>query len=106
MSMNLFIESKKCIGVALFFQCHVFPPFLAVDRSASRAAICRKRFEDLSNLSFLLYFLLKKKQMQVEIAANRICKVLKVNQELEKLMQDYENLASDVSFFHEFYVLL
>ena len=35
---------------------------------------------------------------QVEIAANRICKVLKVNQELEKLMQDYENLASDVSF--------
>merc|ERR1711970_526258 len=33
---------------------------------------------------------------QVEIAANRICKVLKVNQELEKLMQDYENLASDL----------
>jgi len=33
---------------------------------------------------------------QVEIAANRICKVLKVNQELEKLMQDYESLASDL----------
>merc|ERR1712042_331444 len=33
---------------------------------------------------------------QVEIAASRICKVLKVNQELEKLMQDYENLASDL----------
>jgi len=33
---------------------------------------------------------------QVEIAANRICKVLKVNQELEKLMNDYENLASDL----------
>merc|ERR1711990_645844 len=32
----------------------------------------------------------------VEIAANRICKVLKVNQELEKLMNDYENLASDL----------
>jgi actinin alpha len=33
-----------------------------------------------------------------ETAANRICKVLKVNQENERLMEEYERLASDVSF--------
>ena len=35
--------------------------------------------------------------IQAETAANRICKVLKVNQENERLMEEYENLASDVS---------
>jgi actinin alpha len=35
--------------------------------------------------------------MQAETAANRICKVLKVNQENERLMEEYERLASDVS---------
>lgn len=34
---------------------------------------------------------------QAETAANRICKVLAVNQENEKLMQEYEKLASEVS---------
>lgn len=34
---------------------------------------------------------------QAETAANRICKVLAVNQENEQLMEDYERLASDVS---------
>lgn len=34
---------------------------------------------------------------QAETAANRICKVLAVNQENEHLMEDYEKLASDVS---------
>lgn len=33
---------------------------------------------------------------QAETAANRICKVLKVNQENERLMEEYERLASDV----------
>lgn len=33
---------------------------------------------------------------QAETAANRICKVLGVNQENEKLMEDYERLASEV----------
>uniref|UniRef100_A0A3B1JVS6 Actinin alpha 2 n=2 Tax=Astyanax mexicanus TaxID=7994 RepID=A0A3B1JVS6_ASTMX len=33
---------------------------------------------------------------QAETAANRICKVLGVNQENEKLMEDYEKLASEV----------
>jgi len=33
---------------------------------------------------------------KAETAANRICKVLKVNQENEKLMEQYENLASDL----------
>ncbi|XP_074652763.1 alpha-actinin-like isoform X2 [Tubulanus polymorphus] len=33
---------------------------------------------------------------QAETAANRICKVLKVNQENEKLMEDYERMASDL----------
>ena len=33
------------------------------------------------------------------MAANRICKVLKVNQDNERLMEEYERLASDVSFF-------
>jgi actinin alpha len=36
---------------------------------------------------------------QAETAANRICKVLKVNQENERLMEEYERLASDVSLF-------
>ena len=35
---------------------------------------------------------------QAETAANRICKVLKVNQENERLMEEYERMASDVSF--------
>jgi hypothetical protein len=34
---------------------------------------------------------------KAETAANRICKVLKVNQENERLMEEYERLASDVS---------
>ncbi|RXM34714.1 Alpha-actinin-1 [Acipenser ruthenus] len=34
---------------------------------------------------------------KAETAANRICKVLAVNQENENLMEDYEKLASDVS---------
>ena len=33
------------------------------------------------------------------MAANRICKVLKVNQDNERLMEEYERLASDVSIF-------
>ncbi|XP_074663071.1 alpha-actinin-like isoform X2 [Tubulanus polymorphus] len=33
---------------------------------------------------------------QAKTAANRICKVLKVNQEKEKLMEDYERMASDL----------
>ena len=36
--------------------------------------------------------------LQAETAANRICKVLKVNQENERLMEEYERLASDVSY--------
>ncbi|KAG7229165.1 hypothetical protein INR49_013108 [Caranx melampygus] len=34
--------------------------------------------------------------IQAETAANRICKVLAVNQENEQLMEDYEKLASDL----------
>ena len=41
--------------------------------------------------SFFLYV------FQAEMAANRICKVLKVNQDNERLMEEYERLASDVS---------
>lgn len=44
--------------------------------------------------------------IQAETAANRICKVLAVNQENEQLMEDYEKLASNVStplFFPHFY---
>ena len=33
---------------------------------------------------------------QAEMAANRICKVLKVNQDNERLMEEYERLASDL----------
>ena len=35
--------------------------------------------------------------LQAETAASRICKVLGVNQENERLMSEYERLASDVS---------
>ena len=34
--------------------------------------------------------------IQAEMAANRICKVLKVNQDNERLMEEYERLASDL----------
>lgn len=34
--------------------------------------------------------------IQAETAANRICKVLGVNQENEKMMEEYERLASEV----------
>merc|ERR1712088_766039 len=33
---------------------------------------------------------------KAEMAANRICKVLKVNQDNERLMEEYERLASDL----------
>lgn len=33
---------------------------------------------------------------QAETAANRICKVLKINQENERLMEEYERMASDL----------
>lgn len=40
---------------------------------------------------------------QAETAANRICKVLGVNQENEKMMEEYERLASEViTSFHNF----
>lgn len=43
---------------------------------------------------------------QAETAANRICKVLAVNQENEKLMEEYEKLASEVSLtLHYYYTL-
>lgn len=35
------------------------------------------------------------------MAANRICKVLKVNQDNERLMEEYERLASDVSIYRK-----
>ena len=37
--------------------------------------------------------------LQAETAANRICKVLKINQDNEELMNDYERMASDVCNF-------
>ena len=39
---------------------------------------------------------------QAETAANRICKVLGVNQENEKLMEEYERLASEVKLYKPF----
>ena len=39
--------------------------------------------------------------LQAETAANRICKVLKINQENERLMEEYERMASDVSSLRE-----
>ncbi|XP_069326457.1 alpha-actinin-3 isoform X4 [Eulemur rufifrons] len=38
----------------------------------------------------------EKQQRKAETAANRICKVLAVNQENEKLMEEYEKLASEL----------
>ena len=37
---------------------------------------------------------------QAETASNRICKVLKINQDNEELMQEYEQMASDVCASH------
>lgn len=38
--------------------------------------------------------------LQAETAANRICKVLAVNQENERLMEEYERLASEVRMLY------
>lgn len=35
--------------------------------------------------------------LKAETATNRICRVLRVNQENERLMEEYERLASDVN---------
>lgn len=43
---------------------------------------------------------------QAETAANRIAKVLKINQENERLMEEYEKLSSDVSLLLNFITLL
>lgn len=43
-----------------------------------------------------MYFL----HTKAETAANRICKILGVNQENEKFMEDYEKLASEVRHRH------
>ncbi len=43
-----------------------------------------------------LSFVISHTVLQAETAANRICKVLAVNQENEKLMEEYETLASKV----------
>ncbi len=47
-------------------------------------------------MSFLFSLCLS---LQAETAANRICKVLAVNQENERLMEEYEKLASEVRLF-------
>lgn len=57
--------------------------------------ICFQFFTNRGNLRELLVTFLS--GPQAETAANRICKVLKVNQENERLMEEYERLASDVS---------
>lgn len=49
----------------------------------------------ISNFDQLLFIFWK-----AETAANRILKVLGVNQENERLMDEYERLASDVSRFY------
>lgn len=41
---------------------------------------------------------------QAETAANRICKVLGVNQENEKMMEEYERLASEVKLDLKFHI--
>ena len=51
---------------------------------------------DFHTRIFFIYFV-HRRNVQAETAANRICKVLKVNQENERLMEEYERLASDVS---------
>uniref|UniRef100_A0A8K9XQ50 Actinin, alpha 1 n=1 Tax=Oncorhynchus mykiss TaxID=8022 RepID=A0A8K9XQ50_ONCMY len=47
-------------------------------------------------LSTLLFYHAFSGAQKAETAANRICKVLAVNQENEQLMEDYEKLASDL----------
>lgn len=47
----------------------------------------------ISKIQLILQY---KLLFKAETAANRICKVLRVNQENERLMEEYERLASDV----------
>uniref|UniRef100_A0A3B4BBJ9 Uncharacterized protein n=1 Tax=Periophthalmus magnuspinnatus TaxID=409849 RepID=A0A3B4BBJ9_9GOBI len=49
-----------------------------------------------SNVSFRTFNQLHFQSHGAETAANRICKVLAVNQDNERLMEDYEKLASDL----------
>ncbi|KAL7980770.1 hypothetical protein Chor_001924 [Crotalus horridus] len=50
----------------------------------------------IQKMSLLIWFCYPAAQTKAETAANRICKVLAVNQENEHLMEDYEKLASDL----------
>ena len=59
---------------------------------------CRISFLTVNWIFTLVFFyFVHRHDAQAETAANRICKVLKVNQENERLMEEYERLASDVS---------
>ena len=74
-------NNNKCID--LFFICI---QILGFHIYVSRSLFLAWR---VLNYNWLLY-------VQAETAANRICKVLTINQENERLMKDYEKLASDV----------
>lgn len=52
---------------------------------------CKLKYLFFCKLKYLFSLFL-----QAETAANRICKVLAVNQENERLMEEYEKLASEV----------
>lgn len=49
-------------------------------------------------LKLFFFYFFAKNFLQTETAAHRISRVLKVNQENEKMMEDYERMASDVSY--------
>ena len=57
---------------------------------------CLFMFNKKSMHMIKIYFKLFFFCLKAETAANRICKVLKVNQENERLMEEYERLASDL----------
>lgn len=70
-----------------------------IDRACAGHAVKQVASDVLISSNCILLYMLRLELacLQAETAANRICKVLKVNQENERLMEEYERLASDVS---------
>jgi len=72
--------------------------YLDIPRMLDPEDLCNSAMPDeRANMTYVSsYYHCFAGKKKAETAANRICKVLKVNQENERLMEEYERLASDL----------
>lgn len=94
--MSFVCWTKRLFKKKKVLSCHIIKLSLATKQLISaQRSICVGACVSAEGLTLSLPSLVL--GVQAETAANRICKVLAVNQENEQLMEDYEKLASDVS---------